>query len=245
MTDGTFPSPFPVEDPQGLAELERAQGDLARAVGRLVDATVRTRHEGPVLREVAAEVDGLVARLLGRAQKGPLGVETSSDGRLRDHANPMVGMRNPIAAPLVMTDDEGGVACTFSLGAAYEGPPGCVHGGFVASVLDQVLGTAAARRRVPGLTAYLNTTYRRPTLLGTDHVCRARVDRLEGWKVFASGEIVDPQGRVTAEAEALFVVPRWAREHLGAPTGDAGDFDPPAGTSVEGSTDAAEGTATS
>ena len=245
MTDGTFPSPFPVEDPQGLAELERAQGDLARAVGRLVDATVRTRHEGPVLREVAAEVDGLVARLLGRAQKGPLGVETSSDGRLRDHANPMVGMRNPIAAPLVMTDDEGGVACTFSLGAAYEGPPGCVHGGFVASVLDQVLGTAAARRRVPGLTAYLNTTYRRPTLLGTDHVCRARVDRLEGWKVFASGEIVDPQGRVTAEAEALFVVPRWAREHLGAPTGDAGDFDPPAGASAEGSTGAAEGTATS
>ncbi|GAA8844552.1 PaaI family thioesterase [Helicobacter pylori] len=245
MTDGTFPSPFPVEDPQALAELERAQGDLARAVGRLVDATVRTRHEGPVLREVAAEVDGLVARLLGRAQKGPLGVETSSDGRLRDHANPMVGMRNPIAAPLVMTDDEGGVACTFSLGAAYEGPPGCVHGGFVASVLDQVLGTAAAKRGVPGLTAYLNTTYRRPTLLGTDHVCRARVDRLEGWKVFASGEIVDPQGRVTAEAEALFVVPRWAREHLGAPTGDAGDFDPPAGASAEGSTGAAEGTATS
>lgn len=245
MTDGTFPSPFPVEDPQALAELERAQGDLARAVGRLVDATVRTRHEGPVLDEVAAEVDVLVARLLERSQEGPLGVETSSDGRLRDHANPMVGMRNPIASPLVMTDDEGGVACTFSLGAAYEGPPGCVHGGFVASVLDQVLGTAAAKRGVPGLTAYLNTTYRRPTLLGSDHVCRARVDRLEGWKVFASGEIVDPQGLVTAEAEALFVVPRWAREHLGTPTGDAGDFDPPAGASVEGSTDAAEGTATS
>lgn len=245
MTDGTFPSPFPVEEPQALAELERAQGDLARAVGRLVDATVRTRHESPVLGEVAAEVDVLAARLLERAQEGPLGVETSSDGRLRDHANPMVGMRNPIAPPLVMTDDEGGVACTFSLGAPYEGPPGCVHGGFVASVLDQVLGTAAARRGVPGLTAYLNTTYRRPTLLATDHVCRARVDRLEGWKVFASGEIVDPQGRVTAEAEALFVVPRWAREHLGTPTGDAGDFGSPAGASAEGRTDAAEGAATS
>lgn len=245
MTDGTFPSPFPVEEPQALAELERAQGELARAVGRLVDATVRTRHESTVLGEVAAEVDVLAARLLERAQEGPLGVETSSDGRLRDHANPMVGMRNPIAPPLVMTDDEGGVACTFSLGAPYEGPPGCVHGGFVASVLDQVLGTAAARRGVSGLTAYLNTTYRRPTLLGTDHVCRARVDRLEGWKVFASGEIVDPQGRVTAEAEALFVVPRWAREHLGTPTGDAADFDSPAGASAEGRTDAAEGAATS
>lgn len=229
MTDGTFVSPYPVEDPQALAELERAQGDLARAVGRLVDATVRTRHEGPVLDEVTARVDTLVDRLLEQAQEGPLGIETSSDGRLRDHANPMLGMRNPIAPPLAMTDDEGGVTCTFSLGAAYEGPPGCVHGGLVAAVLDQVLGTAAARRGVPGLTAYLNTTYRRPTLLGTDLVCRGRIDRVDGWKIFASGEIVDPQGEVTAEAEALFIVPRWAREHLGTPTGDAGDFAPPAG----------------
>lgn len=229
MTDGTFVSPYPVEDPQALAELERAQGDLARAVGRLVDATVRTRHEGPALDEVTARVDTLVDRLLEQAQEGPLGIETSSDGRLRDHANPMLGMRNPIAPPLVMTDDEGGVTCTFSLGAAYEGPPGCVHGGLVAAVLDQVLGTAAARRGVPGLTAYLNTTYRRPTLLGTDLVCRGRIDRVDGWKIFASGEIVDPQGEVTAEAEALFIVPRWAREHLGTPTGDAGDFAPPAG----------------
>lgn len=229
MTDGTFVSPYPVEDPQALAELERAQGDLARAVGRLVDATVRTRHEGPVLDEVTARVDTLVDRLLEQAQEGPLGIETSSDGRLRDHANPMLGMRNPIAPPLVMTDDEGGVTCTFSLGAAYEGPPGCVHGGLVAAVLDQVLGTAAARRGIPGLTAYLNTTYRRPTLLGTDLVCRGRIDRVDGWKIFASGEIVDPQGEVTAEAEALFIVPRWARDHLGTPTGDAGDFAPPAG----------------
>ena len=229
MTDGTFVSPYPVEDPQSLAELERAQGDLARAVGRLVDATVRTRQERPVLDEVTARVDTLVERLLEQAQEGPLGIETSSDGRLRDHANPMLGMRNPIAPPLVMTDDEGGVTCTFSLGAAYEGPPGCVHGGLVAAVLDQVLGTAAARRGVPGLTAYLNTTYRRPTLLGTDLVCRGRIDRVDGWKIFASGEIVDPQGEVTAEAEALFIVPRWARDHLGTPTGDAGDFAPPAG----------------
>ena len=182
-----------------------------------------------MLDEVTARVDTLVERLLEQAQEGPLGIETSSDGRLRDHANPMLGMRNPIAPPLVMTDDEGGVTCTFSLGAAYEGPPGCVHGGFVAAVLDQVLGTAAARRGVPGLTAYLNTTYRRPTLLGTDLVCRGRIDRVDGWKIFASGEIVDPQGEVTAEAEALFIVPRWAREHLGTPTGDAGDFAPPAG----------------
>lgn len=228
MTDGAFVSPFTVEDPQALAALERVQGDLGRSVRELIDATVRTRVDPSELAEVTEQVDALTARLLARAQEGPLGVETSSDGRLRDHGNPMVGMRNPIAPPLAVTvDDEGGTSVTFSLGAAYEGPPGCVHGGIIAAILDQVLGSAAAGIRMPGLTAYLNTTYLRPTLLGVQLVGRGWVERVDGWKVYARGEIRDPQGRVTAEAEALFVVPKWAREHLGTPTGDAGDFAAP------------------
>lgn len=222
MTDGTFVSPFPVEDPEALAELERAQGGLAGAVRALNDATVRTRVEGEELTAVAEEVAALTARLLAIAQEGPLGVETSSDGRLRDNGNAMVGLRNPVAPPLRVTgDDEGNTACTFTLGAAYEGPPGCVHGGIIAAVLDQVLGSAPARIGRPGMTAYLNTTYRRPTPLGVELTCRAWIERVDGWKVHARGEIRDPQDRVTAEAEALFVVPRWAREHIGTPTGDA------------------------
>lgn len=229
MTSGLYLSPAPVDDPEALAALERSQGALARSVGRLVDATVRTRLDGPALDAATARVDALVAELLVEAQDGPLGIEASSDGRLRDHGNPISGMRNPVALPLVLTaDDEGTVSGTFTFGAAYEGPPGCLHGGIVAAVLDQVLGNAAARTGRPGMTAYLNTTYRRPTVLGAEHVLRARVDRVEGWKVFASGEIVDPGGEVTAQAEGLFVVPRQARHLLGTPTGDAGEFDPPA-----------------
>ena len=228
MTDGTFVSPFSVEDPEALAAHEEVQRDLARSVHGLVDATVRTRVDEGEMAEVSALARQLTERLLAHAQEGPLGVETASDGRLRDHGNPMVGMRNPIAPPLVVTgDDEGRMTSTFSLGAAYEGPPGCLHGGIVAAILDQVLGSAPARIGMPGLTGYLNTTYRRPTLLGVEHVCRAWIDRVEGWKIFARGDILDPQDRVTAEAEALFVVPKWAREYVGTPTGDAGDFAAP------------------
>ncbi len=225
MTDGTFVSPFPVEDPHALAALEEVQGNLAQSVRELVDATVRTRVEPGEMTEVTAQVEALTARLLAHAKKGPLGVETASDGRLRDHGNPMVGMRNPIAPPLTVTgDDEGSMTATFALGAAYEGPPGCLHGGMIASVLDQVLGSAPARIGMPGMTAYLNTTYRRPTLLGTELTCHAWVHEVDGWKVHVRGEIRDPEDRVTAEAEGLFIVPKWAREYLGAPTGDAGDF---------------------
>lgn len=228
MTDGAFVSPFPVEDPEALAEIERVQRGLASSVRRLVDASVRTRVESAAVTALADQVDALTARLLETAQDGPLGIETSSDGRLRDHGNAMAGMRNPLSPPLVVTgDDEGSTSCTFTLGAAYEGPPGCVHGGIIAAVLDQVLGSAPARIGLPGMTAYLNTTYRRPTVLGQEHVCRSRVERVDGWKIFVRGDIRDAQDRVTAEAEALFVVPRWARDAIGTPTGDAGDFAPP------------------
>lgn len=233
MTDGTFVSPFPVEDPEALAALEQVQGDLARSVRGLVDATVRTRVDPAELTEVTSRVEALTERLLVRAQEGPLGIETASDGRLRDHGNPMAGMRNPVALPLTVTgDDEGSMTATFTFGAPYEGPPGCLHGGIIAAVLDQVVGAAPARIGMPGLTAYLNTTYRRPTLLGVEHVVRGWVERVDGWKIHARGDIRDPQDRVTAEAEGLFVVPRWAREHLGEPTGDAGDFAAPRKTTA-------------
>lgn len=238
MTDGAFVSPFAVEDPRALAATEQVQGALARATGRLVDAVVRTRVDDATLAAVAEEVDALTARLLEVAQEGPLGVETASDGRLRDHGNPMVGLRNPIAPPLRVTgEDDGTTTCTLTLGAAYEGPPGCVHGGIVAAVLDQVAGSVAARLGKPGLTAYLNTTYRRPTLLGHEHVCRAWAESVDGWKTFVRGEIRDGQDRVTAEVDALFIVPRWAREHLATPASDAID--------VPSAVEAAKGDATS
>lgn len=227
MTAGTFESPFPVEDPEGLAEQEIAYAGLAESLRGLVDASIRTRTEAAEVRAVTEEVTALTERLLATAQDGPLGLETCSDGRLRDHANPMAGARNPFAPPLVVAWDGTEATTEGVLGAAYEGPPGCVHGGIVAAVLDQVLGTLPACVGLPGMTAYLSTTYERPTPLGSI-TARARIAEREGWKIRVVGEILDPEGQVTARADALFVVPRWARELVGTPTGDAGVFDPPA-----------------
>lgn len=237
MTDGSIASPFPVDDPEALAATEKVQGELAASVRGLIDACVRSRVGPEEMTAVTEEVSALTQRLLAHAQEGPLGLETASDGRLRDHGNPMVGLRNPIAPPLTVTSEgRGATRAVFSLGAAYEGPPGCVHGGILAAIADQVVGVIPATVGLPGMTAYLNTTYRRPTLLGVEHEARGWVERVEGWKVFAGGEFRDPEGRTTVEVEGLFVVPAWAREHLGTPTGDAGDFDAPDGASRESTT---------
>ena len=60
----------------------------------------------------------------------------------------------------------GDVWSDFHLGAAYEGPPGLVHGGVSAMILDQILGEAAGAGGKPGMTGTLTLTYRQGTPLG-------------------------------------------------------------------------------
>lgn len=228
MTDGLMPFIVEVDDPVALREQEEAYRDLADAVRQLVDATVRTEVANAGARDVADRVRELTALLLEDAHDGPLGLQVCSDGRLRDHGNPAVGMRNPIAPPLVIETGADGRSASsrLHLGAGYEGPPGHVHGGMVALVLDQVLGNVAAMSGRPGMTAYLNVTYRRPTPLGP-LTCDGWVVEAGEWKTLVRGHVLDEDGNPTAEAEGLFVVPAWARDAFALPQSDAADFPAP------------------
>ena len=97
----------------------------------------------------------------------------------------------------------------FTLGAAYEGPPGHVHGGVCAMVLDHVLGATAHKPGRPAVTGTLSVRYLRGTPLGPLRA-EAHVDRVEGVKTFASGHIADAQG-ITVRAEGVFLHPRESR----------------------------------
>jgi acyl-coenzyme A thioesterase PaaI-like protein len=110
----------------------------------------------------------------------------------------------------MVKDDDGGVHTDFHLGAPYEGPPGHVHGGMVAMVLDHVLGeVAASDSDRPRFTGTLTIRYLRATPLGDLHA-EGRITRTDGIKAFASGHVSDAEG-ITAEAEGVFILPKWAR----------------------------------
>lgn len=206
----------------GQGDAQTAQGEayaaLAQSGRAFVDAVVRTRVDPIEAREVAAHLDELTARLAADGLEDALGMRPGPDGVQRGPANPADGGRNPIAPPVVIEKDRDALMSTASavLGAGYEGPPGCVHGGIIALVLDQVLGTIPALVGRPGMTATLSMTYRRPTPLGRIGA-RAWVDRQDGWKTFVRGELTDAHGRVTVESEGLFIVPRAFRTEPGLP----------------------------
>ncbi|MGA9492248.1 MAG: PaaI family thioesterase, partial [Mycobacterium sp.] len=134
---------------------------------------------------------------------GSFGVRQAADGRPMPWGNVMIGVRNPIAPPLPINHGADGLVwCDFTLGAAYEGPPGHVHGGVCAMVLDHVLGATAHKPGKPAYTGTLRIRFIRGTPLGPLRA-EARVDRVEGVKTFAVGHVADAQG-ITAEAEGVF-----------------------------------------
>lgn len=187
-------------------------GGLAQSVRELADASLRTTLDHDAVTEVRAEIDRLAARLRGQQLPGHFGVTLSRSGSVRNHGNAVVGLRNPIAPPLrIERSSEGRAWSTFHLGALYEGPPGLVHGGVAALVLDQVLGEAAAAGGSPGMTGTLQLRYERATPLGS---CSAQawIERVEGVKTFVHAELRRADGETTVRADGVFILPRWARD---------------------------------
>jgi acyl-coenzyme A thioesterase PaaI-like protein len=193
-----------------VARLRAIYEPLTQSVRELVDATIRTEVDAESVAEAKAAIDAATAGLRTRQLDGSFGIRFSADGDQMPWGNAVIGMRNPTAPPLtILADPQGGVYADFHLGAAYEGPPGHVHGGVAALILDHVLGEAASSADKPRLTGTITMRYLRTTLLGDLHV-RAAIVRTEGVKTFASGYLADADG-VTVEAEGVFIQPRWAR----------------------------------
>ncbi|WP_343599256.1 PaaI family thioesterase [Mycobacterium sp.] len=183
---------------------------LTRSVRELVDATIRTEVGADAVAAAKAEIDSATARLRSAQLDTAFGVRYLASGERMAWGNAVIGLRNPIAPPLVIEHDDSGRAwCDFSLGAAYEGPPGHVHGGVAALVLDHLLGEAASDGVNPRFTGTISLRYLRATRLGRLHA-EAAITRVDGVKAFATGHLADDEG-VTVEAEGVFIVPRWAR----------------------------------
>ena len=185
-------------------------GPLAQAVRELADATIRTDVGDDVVAEARTAIE-TVTQLLRQRQR-PVGVSYVVDGRPLPLGNAVVGVCNPIAPPIVVRHNgDGRCWSEFVLGSAYEGPPGRVHGGVSALVLDHMLGEAASEGLSKArFTGTITVKYLRGTPLGPLR-SEAWIDRREGVKVFACGSISDAEG-VTVEAHGVFIEPAWARE---------------------------------
>lgn len=130
--------------------------------------------------------------------------------------SPLVGSLNAMSPPLEFSMDDEGVHAWGTFGTPSEGPPGYVHGGWVALAFDEALGMANAAAGHSGMTARLTIRYRRPTPLHIPVRIDARTERVEGRRIVTVGTL-HVADQLTAEAEGLFVSisDDRAREYFG------------------------------
>lgn len=185
-----------------------ARRRLGDAVRVLIERLMSRAIPVEALDEATATIEELSARLAaheGRRALDGFG-ESAIAGTptaLFDHS-PQVGQGNPLAPPIAMSVEGETVVGRVRFNGAYEGAPGCVHGGHVAAAFDEVLGMANAMNGVPGMTGTLTVRYVRPTPLYADLRFEGRVERIEGRKIFTVGRVFDGD-EVTAEADAVFI----------------------------------------
>jgi acyl-coenzyme A thioesterase PaaI-like protein len=119
--------------------------------------------------------------------------------------SPMQVLANPLAPPVTISQTgERSALGRVTFGSAYEGPPGCVHGGFVAAAFDEVLGFVQSLSGKPGMTGSLTVRYRKPTPLHRELRIAAELVRVDKRRLFAEERLTADETRC-ADAEAVFI----------------------------------------
>ena len=188
--------------------MSESMRELAASVRVLIERMVATDAPPEVFAGVADELRAVAARFEPYDKvalyDGFAEAANAGDATGPFEHSPFLGLANPLSPPLRLRVEDGGIVGTATFGSAYEGPPGCVHGGFVAAAFDELLGYAQIVGKQPGMTARLTVNYRSPTPLRTELRLAGRIDRVEGRKTFCHGTI-HAGDVLCAEAEGLFV----------------------------------------
>ncbi len=119
----------------------------------------------------------------------------------------ILGPHHPLRPELRIAHEDGVTHGTVRFGVTFEGPPGCVHGGFVAHFFDQILGQHNLWARIPAMTGTLSVRFRKGTPILRELAFDVRHERRGERKVITSGRLV-ADGEVFSEAEGTFVVPK-------------------------------------
>ncbi|WP_345417289.1 hotdog fold domain-containing protein [Pseudonocardia xishanensis] len=148
---------------------------------------------------VAALVEALADDLSARRR------ESGTVGSVDDPAagvrmfNPVVGPASPVAPRSTMEVCGRAVVLRVTLDVVHEGHVGVVHGGVIAALFDDLLGTTACLRVWPSVTSRLVVRFRRPVPVSVPLVLRAVLENVDG-------RTMEVRGTAFAESEPEVVL---------------------------------------
>jgi acyl-coenzyme A thioesterase PaaI-like protein len=117
------------------------------------------------------------------------------------------GRENPLGLKMdFYTTKPGTVEAQINLPKDYEGFPNIVHGGILSAILDEVTGRAQMSFKDRFMvTAQLTMRFRMPVLVDQNYTVLGVAGDIKGRVSKSTGQILDMDGRIMAEADAVFV----------------------------------------
>jgi uncharacterized protein (TIGR00369 family) len=97
------------------------------------------------------------------------------------------------------------VVCLAAIPDTFEGPPGHLHGGIIATLLDEAMSKAVRARGFTAMTRHIEVDYLRPVPSATPIRMEGRVTHHEGRKHWTVARILNARGTALAEAKGLFI----------------------------------------
>jgi len=127
-----------------------------------------------------------------------------------DPANPCFGCGggNARGMKLVFAADESSqrIIGHFRLGPEYQGATGFIHGGIIATVLDEVMSKVSRFSNVRAVTAELTVEYLRPVRVDEDLRVEGYSTGRNGRELYHAGEIRNAAGTLLARGRGRFVI---------------------------------------
>lgn len=207
----TYTSPFFAEDiGESNSEYWTARRKVAAAMRELIEASVISDIPIADADQLATDLKSLSAGLRQHAQlKGVIAYAEAHGGfPVANHEILCVGGEShPIAPGLKHWSEGDKVRGSVEFDLAYEGPPGHVHGGWVAAIFDHFMGMAHMRCGQPGMTGGLSIRYLSPTPINQLLDLEAELEPLDERKTRVTATM-GAGSNLTATAEAIFIRPR-------------------------------------
>jgi uncharacterized protein (TIGR00369 family) len=125
------------------------------------------------------------------------------------------GQANPTGLHLEfqLAEDERVVSLA-NIADSFEGPPGYVHGGIIATLLDEAMSKAVRSHGLVAMTRHMEVDYQRPVKSASPIRLEGLLTRSEGRKHWVEAKILDEGGKVLATGKGLFVEVQPRKEPL-------------------------------
>ncbi len=126
------------------------------------------------------------------------------------------GGANPRGMHLAFDRDEARqrIVGRFRLGPEYQGGAGFIHGGIIATVLDEVMSKVSGFSNVRAVTADLHVEYLKPVRVDEELLVEGFCARREGRQLYHEGEIRNAAGVLLARGQGRFVAIDRGMPHL-------------------------------